>query len=261
MVKTYSAIPGIREYRDFVNQCLNNEDLFKNFKQNNIYKHILEHVSKELGSEYLKIIKKQTPWLIKEINNIKINDLVGGSNLVEYKDIGHISPSSLRYTKVLSDILKLFRKKKFKKIAEIGTGYGGQFLIFDQFVDFSNYYFFDLKEVLLFCEKYIDNFLIRNSFKTLHINNFNGEEKFDLVISNYAFSELPSKLQQIYLRKVIKQSKRGYLTMNSGKKNSIFQGDYLSLDQIKKEMPFIKINNETPKDFVHQGNYVISWEK
>ena len=49
--------------------------------------------------------------------------------------------------------------------------------------------------------------------------------------------------------------------MNYGKKNSIFQGDYLSLDQIKKEIPFIKINNETPKDFVHQGNHVISWEK
>ena len=261
MVKTYSAIPGMSEYRDFVNQCLNNEQLFKNFKQNNIYRHVLEHVSKELGSEYLKIIKEQTPWLIKKIDNVKINDLVGGSNLVEYKDIGHISPSSLRYAKVLSDISTLFRKKKFKKIAEIGTGYGGQFLIFDQFVDFSNYYFFDLKEVLLFCERYLDNYLIRNSFKTLHLNNFNGKEKFDLVISNYAFSELPSELQQLYLRKVIKQSKRGYLTMNSGKKNSIFQGDYLSLDQIKKEMPFIKINNETPKDFVHQGNYVISWEK
>ena len=37
--------------------------------------------------------------------------------------------------------------------------------------------------------------------------------------------------------KVIKLTKRGYLTMNSGKKNSIFQGDFLSLDQIKKEMP------------------------
>ena len=261
MVKTYSSIPGMIEYRDFVNKCLSNEELFKNFKQNNIYKHILEHVSQEIGSEYLKIIKKQTPLLIKNIENIKINDLVGGSNVVEYKDIGYVSPSSLRYAKVLSDILVLFKKKKFNKIAEIGTGYGGQFLIFDQFIDFSNYYFFDLKEVLLFCEKYLDNYLIRNSFKTLHINNFNGEEKFDLVISNYAFSELPSKLQQIYLKKVIKLSKRGYLTMNSGKKNSIFQGDYLSLDQIKKEMPFIKINNETPKDFVHQGNYLISWEK
>ena len=128
------------EYRYFVNQCLNNEELFKNFKQNKIYKHILEHVSNELGSEYLKIIKEQTPSIIKKIDKVKINDLVGGSNLVDYKDVGHVSPSSLRYAKVLSDILMLF-KKKFKKIAEIGTGYGGQFLIFDQFLDFSNYYF------------------------------------------------------------------------------------------------------------------------
>ena len=51
---------------------------------------------------------------------------MGGSNLVDYKDVGHVSPSSLRYAKVLSDILVLF-KKKFKKIAEIGTGYGLNF--------------------------------------------------------------------------------------------------------------------------------------
>ena len=71
------------------------------------------------------------------------------------KDVNK-SPSSLRYAKVLSDILVLFKKKKIKKIAEIGTGYGGQFLIFD-FLDFSNYYLFDFKEVLIFCEKYLDN--------------------------------------------------------------------------------------------------------
>lgn len=260
-MKTFTSIPGIVEYRAFVSQCLNDDYLFRNFKQNNIYKNILEHVSKELGLQYFKIIKKQTPWLLKKIDNIKINDLIGGSSLVEYNGIGKISPSSLRYAKVLSDILKLFNKKKFKKIAEIGTGYGGQFLIFDQFMDFSKYFFFDLKEVLLFCEKYLDSYLLRNSFETLHINNFNGEEEFDLVISNYAFSELPSKLQEIYLRKVILQSKRGYITMNSGTKNSIFQGDYLSLEQIKKDMPFISVNHETPKDFVHQGNYVITWEK
>ena len=57
-----------------------------------LYKHILEHVSQEIGSEYLKIIKEQTPLLIKNIENIKINDLVGGSNVVEYKDIGYVSP-------------------------------------------------------------------------------------------------------------------------------------------------------------------------
>ena len=119
MVKTYSAIPGMREYRDFVNLCLNNEELFKNFKQNNIYKHILEHVSKEIGSEYLKIIREQTPSVIKNIDKVKINDLVGGSNLVDYKDVGYVSPSSLRYAKVLSDILVLFKKKNLKKLLKL----------------------------------------------------------------------------------------------------------------------------------------------
>ena len=57
----------MREYRIFVNLCLNNEELFKKFKQNNIYKHILEHVSQEIGFEYLKIIKKQTPSTIKKL--------------------------------------------------------------------------------------------------------------------------------------------------------------------------------------------------
>ena len=61
----------------------------------------------------------------------------------------------LRYAKVLSDILVLF-KKKFKKIAEIGTGYGGlNYLIFDQFLDSSNYYLFDLKESALIRKWYL----------------------------------------------------------------------------------------------------------
>ena len=48
----------------------------------------------------------------------------------------------MRYAKVLSDILVLFKKKNLKKIAEIGAGYGGQFLILDQFLDFSKLLFF-----------------------------------------------------------------------------------------------------------------------
>ena len=107
MVKTYSAMPGMIEYRHFVNQCLNNEELFKNFKQNNIYKNILEHVSNEIGSEYLKNNQRTKSFDNKKIDKVKINDLVGGSNLVDYKDVGHLNPSSLRYAKVLSDILNV----------------------------------------------------------------------------------------------------------------------------------------------------------
>jgi hypothetical protein len=37
---------------------------------------------------------------------------------------------------------------------------------------------------------------------------------YDLVISNYAFTELSRELQDVYLRKVILRSKRGYITYN-----------------------------------------------
>ena len=39
---------------------------------------------------------------------------------------------------------------------------------------------------------------------------------YDLVISNYAFSELPMLVQQAYIRKVLAYCTRGYLTMNTG---------------------------------------------
>ena len=67
--------------------------------------------------------------------------------------------------------------------------------------------------------------------------------------------------QHLYLSKKEIIKKINQIIKEENINISFFQGDYLSLDQIKKEMPFIKINNETPKDFVHQGNYVISWEK
>ncbi len=254
-------LPGIKEYKEFVVKCLYDDDLFKKFKQNQSYKQILEHVSIDLGFKYLNIIKDQSPFLIKEINKLKINDLIGTPSLHSFPEVGLISPSTLRYGKVLSDILKLFKRKKFKKIAEIGIGYGGQFLILDQFTEFVDYYFFDLRDVLHFSEKYLDNYIINNCFKTKHISNYNGENEFDLVISNYAFSELPSKLQYKYLDKVILKSKRGYMTMNSGKDDCIFQGDFISLEKIKKKMPFINVIHETPLELVHPGNYVLTWEK
>ena len=261
MYNSFPKILGIQEYQNFVSECINNNELFRSFKRNENYIKILEHVNFELAQEYLKIIESDNPHLLDEILKFKLNDIVGNPVVKNFPKIGSISPSTLRYVKVLSDILKIFNKKKFKKIAEIGVGYGGQFVIFDQLLSFSEYYLLDLKKVFLFSEKYLNNFFINNSYKKKHINNINNEEVFDLVISNYSFSELPTELQLIYLHKIILKSKRGYLTMNSGKKNSIFYGNFLSLEKLKSMMPYIKIIPEEPQKLVHPGNYIIIWEK
>ena len=39
-------------------------------------------------------------------------------------------------------------------------------------------------------------------------------DNYDIVISNYAFTELPRSIQDIYLKKVILNSSNGYITYN-----------------------------------------------
>ena len=38
--------------------------------------------------------------------------------------------------------------------------------------------------------------------------------QYDLVISNYAFTELPREIQTVYYEKIISKSAKGYITYN-----------------------------------------------
>jgi len=247
----------MKEYKNFVSQAYNDPQIFENFKQNRIYRHVLEHASYEEGGEYLKLITKQTPEIVDEIFKIKRNDIIGNATLSEYPVVGKISSSTLRYAAVLSNLIHIFKRKKWGKIAEIGVGYGGQFLINDAFLEFSDYIMFDLHEVRSFTKKYLENHIANNSYSFSSLNEFKKGFKFDLVISNYAFSELPKKLQLKYIEKVVGNSKNGYMTMNSGASESVLQGDYLSINELKNKIKNLKIIDEIPK--TKSGNYIIVW--
>ena len=105
-----------------VQKALSNYKNFTKFKLDPRYQEILEHCSYEQGKAYLEIIRTESPELITKIDIYKENDLVGGATTYEYKDIGTISPSTLRYLKVASDIKKLFGENIGDRIAEIGVG-------------------------------------------------------------------------------------------------------------------------------------------
>jgi len=85
----------MKEYKNFVSQAYNDPQIFENFKQNRIYRHVLEHASYEEGGEYLKLITKQTPEIVDEIFKIKRNDIIGNATLSEYPVVGKISSSTL----------------------------------------------------------------------------------------------------------------------------------------------------------------------
>lgn len=240
-----------------VTSAVNDYNSFTTFKQDPRYTNILEHATPQQGKYCLDIIIQQSPELIFQINDFKDNDLEGGPTTVQYEHIGDISPSTLRYIKVASDIKTIFGDFPFGKIAEIGVGYGGQLLINDKIFKFREYHLFDLKPVLNLASKYIECHNLINSYQTYTLNQHNGNTYYDLCISNYAFSELPSDLQIRYIKKILSKSLRGYLTMNSGLPNSAFQNDKLSIQDLKKYLPKFEVIEEKP--LTHPGNYVIIW--
>jgi putative sugar O-methyltransferase len=240
-----------------VKDALDSYKKFTKFKQDPRYQAILEHSTKEQGAECLEIIKTESPSLLKHFDEFKTNDLVGEATTFDYEGIGLISPSTLRYVKVASDIINLFGKAIGPRIAEIGVGYGGQALIADKIFDFERYDLFDLQPVVALASKYLECHTLKSSYRVLTLNQHSGNFEYDLAISNYAFSELPSKLQSMYIRKILEKSKRGYLTMNSGTPQSAFQEDKLSLTELKAVLPTFEILPERP--LTHPGNYIIAW--
>lgn len=229
------------KYITAVKKALADKEAFDNFKKDSDYQEILEHVSYKNGQQYLDILCQQAPDFVEKINTFKINDVVGNPLTFEYKNIGFISPTTLRYIKVASDLRTLFGDLSGLTIAEIGIGYGGQVLVLDQ-VWSTNYLLVDLIPVLCLAEKYLDNRLQ----KTKLINNFNN---LDLVISNYAFSELPKPIQNVYIRDFLSKAKRGYLTMNG------ING--YTIDELKLRLPKFDIIEENPK--TGPNNCIIKW--
>ena len=214
--KEYRSYSENLVYSSEVINFLEKPKLFNNFKRNSYYTKVVETVTEKDGLEYLKLLESRNDDFLKRgLETVLISDLIG--NPLKYFYEGYsipLSPTTLRYLTVASDINMLFGRK-FYKVAEIGAGYGGQTLINDQILDIFSAKLFDLPEVNSLIEKYLNYFLLRGSYQTTFINK-EVPSNYDLVISNYAFSELPKDLQTVYIDKVLKKSKRGYLTMNSG---------------------------------------------
>jgi hypothetical protein len=262
-VQEFSGIENQRSesdnglYLGAVKEAVRNYAAFTKFKRNPHYRAILEHVSPEQGQAYLEIIREQTPELLREIDKFKINDLVGSPFVHDYPDIGTISPTTLRYIKVASDLQKIFGDLPQARIAEIGVGYGGQCLVYDLVGRFSQYHLYDLPPVLELASQYLECHLLRGAYRTSTLNRNDGAESYDLVISNYAFSELPAALELRYIEKICSCSQRGYLTMNSGLEDSCFTKNKLSLDRLKQLLPPFEIMEEKPLTF--RKNYIIVW--
>jgi putative sugar O-methyltransferase len=250
--KHFTSISDNDLYPEFCLKASIHQRIFNTFRRNLIYQQILEHLNHSQGLAYLNEIKKD-PEFIKKIESFKRNDLYGGAELSKYDGIGDISPSTLRYVKVYFDLINLFGSLDNLNICEIGVGYGGQCRIINADSKPKKFTLVDIKSALELTQKYLDYYIIPSTLEYKTMNEL-STQSYDLVISNYAFTELPRSFQEVYLERVILNSTKGYITYND------ISPDYfnsIKKEELVKIIPGSKIIEEIP--LTHPKNCVIIW--
>ena len=187
--------------------------VFASFKRHPDYTPVLEHVTPDEGAEYLGITLAQTPSFAALLDRFRENDRLGTPHVSDYGVHGTFSPTTLRYVKVMSDLAQLFGALDGFQIVEIGCGYGGQCFVVHAASEPRAYTLVDLEPCLRLQKVYLTKLGVPNvSFVTPE--GVVTESSYDLVVSNYAFSECTRGVQEGYLEHVLRNAKRGYLTCN-----------------------------------------------
>ena len=244
-------------YEKTVNDINSSKRRFKRFRRIYNYREILEHLGYKDGKSYLHTRKINDFQQILKEPCIVNADRIGKPRKFYYRNIGWISPTTLRYIATGYDIRDRFDFSKITTIAEIGAGYGGQINVLNTLVPQRRYLVFDLPNVQIL----IQNFLQRGTTVEISFEKISSykSEHVDLVISNYAFSELPKELQLEYLKKIMSKSTNGYLLMNSGKTNSTGRSvGKVSFEEIQTFLPTVEIHPEIP--LTSADNYLLIWK-
>ncbi len=247
----------ITQYSKMIWKFIKNERTFNKFRRNFYYRQILEHVDFALGRDYLRKIESIEPSFLPKNYVLIKNDNIGKPRLYKFSGCGTISPTTLRYISVMLELKKLFQFEAPIKVAEIGIGYGGQFVIINEFMNIQSYSAFDLPQVLELSEKFISSVSSTHNFVKKDIYNVEPEQ-FDLLISNYAFSELPIHIQREYVEKIISRAKMGYMIMNSGKSDLTGRSaGKISLSELQDKITGLEVLQEIP--LTGPDNYLLVW--
>jgi len=238
------------KYTNYCKQIVTNNILFQTFRRYPDYTYMLEHVTYKQGEEYLEqILEKYSEYINKEIlEDVQKNDNIGSPIKYNYtinNMVYSLSPTTLRYLYIALDSLNSVKNKELE-IVEIGGGYGGQcrliYILAPIFnITVKNYTILDLYYPNLVQKKYLEKFNINITATT--IDKFNSN-RVDLLISNYALSEIDSKYQDCYID-IINTSKFGYMLWNRPN----------IMESIKNKNPIIE--NEVP--LTGKGNVLIKY--
>lgn len=210
-------------YCNYINEVCRTGNL-SNFKNNSNYTSILEHLSSRQGTLFLDAIREKSSITDEEIKSFSLlNDSVGNPNKSAFGSL-FISPSNLRYIYHTHIILKYLGELKLSavNIVEVGGGYGGLCLAMHHFARFYNininsYTMIDLKDISNLQQQYLAkvNPLIKADF--VDAATFGADIKTTnlFLISNYCFSEIDKKAQELYITNLFPKVSHGFLAWNA----------------------------------------------
>ncbi len=244
-------------YQDYLNVCreaVKSEKTFKNFKNHPDYRGVLEHVSYKQGLDYLNEIKMSCPYILEFMEQFARNDKIGSPQMFWYSAVNlNMSPTTLRYVKVLADLIDNFGRLDDMNIIEIGGGYGGQCAVIKEYTTPLTYTIVDYPEAMTLTRKFLE---IRGRADDVYYRSIydDSDVKYDLFLSNYAFTEIERRFQNIYYNEIIKKSDKGYITCN-------FMGDTSDGRMSKKEILSMMDNGKEveEKPLTYPDNFIYVW--
>jgi hypothetical protein len=240
-------------YPDFCELASSDDKLFSEFRRAKIIATVYDHVSLDLGKSYIAELLKHGKVSKKFVAVAHQIDTLGNPRQYNFAFFGKISPTTLRYLKVYLDLKHYFGNLEKMKVTEIGIGFGGQASLIALLDPPVVYNLFDIPPVLNLAKRFTGELDLQNTLEFLDGRNPKIVDS-DLVISNYAFSELTKTIQEIYLENVILRATRGYITWNSLGED--FMSAY-SLADLVRIIPNSQIIPEVP--YSHAGNSILIW--
>ena len=238
------------EYATFCELASQHDEIFSHFRSHPAYRAVLEHVPHWLAVKYARLLKNNDSYS-KTLEKI---DRFGTPWKFHYRFFGEVSPTALRYCFFTETIMDLFPRAKFTSVCEIGSGFGGQILALSDRFSLEEVTLVDIPPALSLTSKFLNS--VGVAFRlNLNSPSESNEKEFDLLVSNYAFSELNRKYQDWYIKNYILKSKNGFILWN---KLSFVELDGYSLDYLISIIPGAKMMPESPLSF--DGNTVIYWQ-
>lgn len=265
-----TSISNLPFYREMTLRAVHEDEVFAKFRIQpelaNIYDIVgTQEMQRLFTWNHIRAAEMLCPQLMSLVGVAKLNDLCGGAAVFPTPLGPELSAATARYFKYLADILYVFKSLKGADIVEIGGAYGGlSALMHNTYQNHRSYTVFDLPEVNQLAARYhaaigVSGVLYQTMDDLAKVDAVPS----DLFISTHALSEITRDLQEIYIEKIVKHAKHGFVLYNHFFEGGARQSglDIMSLEEFAGRIPGCELHSEPPlvlqSDMVHKSTLVL----